>query len=224
MHLAGQAVVLKLCKGVDNRLLLRRAGIFDRLGHHISRIIAEHCKLIGVHVVFCLIVLNEILNALILALRRILAAIVSAVNRIHVGLINLADNAVPTVCTDDLRRQAELFGLYGDQCRLLIISRHEEDIRILRFDIGKLRAEIDCALCKAFVGSNGNAELLSGCLEGIPQPLGVIIGGVINHCRCFFAELLGVVRHNLTLLRVCKANAEHVFASRRNIECRGGSR
>ena len=29
MHLAGQAVVLKLCKGVDNRLLLRRAGIFD---------------------------------------------------------------------------------------------------------------------------------------------------------------------------------------------------
>ena len=156
--MAGDTVVFQILHRFNDRGRIGGTGVFNRLGHHVSRIVAQRSEGVGRFAELFGVVLDEGLHSLIAALRRIVAAVQRAVQAGNRGSVNLLQHAVPAVATQQLRLHTDFGSLHGNQRDILIVNGDEQHIGVGGSDVGQLRLEVHVTLVVTFLGDDLHAQ------------------------------------------------------------------
>jgi hypothetical protein len=131
--------------------------------------------------------------------------------------------AVPAVAAHQLRGDAQLAGLPGDEPDVVVVAGDVDGVRRGALDGGQLAAEVGAPLGVGLAGDDLPAHLVELALEDVRQALAVRRAEIAQHRHLVELEVVvGELRHHVALKGIDEADAEDVVADLRHLGVGGG--
>ena len=200
---------------------IQRGGALHRVDRHLRRIVAQGGQRVRHPAERGLVVGDELLDAGVRVVGAVVVAEVVALHRRAAQLEQLL--AVPAVAAHQLRGDAQLAGLPGDDPDVGVIPGDVDAVRLQPLDCGELASKVGAAFRVGLLADDLPAHLRELALEHVREPLAVVGPEVAQDGHLGELEVVvGEFRHHVALERVDEADPEDVVADLRHLGVRRG--